>query len=82
MKNKWEIIERSIESTFVRKIFPIWIRKRENFESFADWERFCLNFNSFEFIPKVYQKLLLSVFQSEKNLNYMFFWQLNGDGDG
>jgi len=78
-KKQWEKIEHIVHGIFVKKIYPVWLRKREKFESFADWEDFCIKFNSLEFFPKGYHKIIFAVFGNERNLNYEYFWKLVGE---
>ena len=80
MKNKindWRSIEDSVHRIFFKEIIPIWLRERNNFQTFEEWELFCIRFNSFKFLPPAYHNSILRVFKSERNLNYEFFWMLN-----
>jgi len=73
----WKKIEHIIQETFVRKIYPKWINEKRNFQTFKEWEIFCLNYPSEKYIPSGYENVILSTFGSTKNLNHYFFWKLN-----
>ena len=75
---KWKRWEKNIEKIFADEIIPKWLNKRLELESFEEWEKFCLEFDSKPFFSK-YESIIISLFGSFKNFNYYLFWMLNGE---
>jgi len=75
----WKILEKHIQP-IMNEILKEWESKKQEFNDFDEWEKYCLNYPSLSKIPERFHPLIEEVFENEKGLNYYYFWEvLNWD---